>query len=127
MQKNPKIPEQYQTVMAYLIIPNAGAFISFAENVFDAKEIYKTMRDENTIMHAEIRIGECTIMFADTTDQIEARPAGFFIYVENADETHQKALDAGATLISVVADQPYGRSGGVKDPFGNSWWITSMP
>ncbi|WP_431200968.1 hypothetical protein ACQ86K_30970 [Mucilaginibacter sp. P19] len=23
------------------------------------------------------------------------------------------------------ADQPYGRSAGVKDPFGNTWWITN--
>lgn len=30
-----------------------------------------------------------------------------------------------AKVINEVADQPYGRSGGVTDPFGNSWWVTS--
>jgi PhnB protein len=25
-----------------------------------------------------------------------------------------------------LSDQNYGRSGGVKDPAGNIWWITSV-
>jgi len=44
----------------------------------------------------------------------------------NANETNTQALREGATAISPMADQPYGRSGGVQDPFGNSWWITSV-
>ena len=126
MPKNLKIPSNYQTVMPYLIIEHAAGFLAFMQTVFGAAETMKVMRDEHTIMHAEIMIGECTIMFADATDQHAARPAGMFIYVDNADETYQKAIDAGATVICNVSDQPYGRSGGVKDAYGNSWWITSV-
>ena len=32
---------------------------------------------------------------------------------------------AGAKLVTPVADQQYGRSGGVEDPFGLTWWITT--
>ena len=46
-------------------------------------------------------------------------------YVDNADATFQTALDAGAKSIMPPADQPYGRSGGIIDPFGNTWWITT--
>jgi PhnB protein len=126
MIKDSKIPANYQTVMPYLIIKDAKKFISFTEKVFEAELTHKTMRDENTIMHAEIMIGECTIMFADATDKFTERPAGLFIYVADADKTFQKAIDAGATVINEIADQPYGRSGGVNDPFGNSLWITSI-
>lgn len=126
MAKNPKIPENYQTVMPYLIVKNAAQFISFMQTVFDATETYKAMRDENTIMHAEIMIGGSTIMFADSTDIYGVRNAGMFIYVDDADETFKKAISNGGTVVSELTDQSYGRSGGVKDPFGNTWWITAI-
>jgi PhnB protein len=125
MTRDPKIPANYQTVMPYLIIKEAMKFISFTENVFGAIEKYKVMRDQNTIMHAEIMIGECTIMFADATDKYQSQTAGLFIYVDNVDERYKRAVEAGSTIISEISDQPYGRSGGVTDPFGNTWWITS--
>ena len=126
MAKNLKIPENYQTVMPYLIVKDAAKFISFMQTVFDAVETYKAMRDEHTIMHAEIMIGGSTIMFADSTDTYGVRNAGMFIYVDDADETFKKAIDSGAAVVTEMADQSYGRSGGVQDPFGSIWWITSM-
>ena len=120
-----KIPENNQTVMPYLIVPNAAGFLSFAEKVFNAKEISKFMRDENTIMHAEIMIGDSTIMFADATEQFKPSTAGLFVYVENSDETIEKAIREGASVIREITDEEYGRSGGIKDPFGNVWWITT--
>jgi len=126
MTKDSKIPANYQTVMPYLLLNDAAKFIEFTQNVFDATELSKVMRDEKIIMHAEIMIGECTIMFADATDTYKTQTTGLFIYVDNADERYKKAIDAGATIITKVSDQVYGRSGGVTDPFGNSWWITSI-
>jgi len=126
MATNSKIPDNYQTVMPYLIIRDAGQFIVFMQKVFDAEESYKSMRDENTIMHAELLIGSSTIMLADSTEKFSAKTAGLFIYVDDADDTFKKAINAGATIVTEVTDQPYGRSGGVEDPFGNVWWITSL-
>jgi len=121
-----KIPAGYQTVMPYIIIGNAAAFIEFTQKVFNAELLGKHMRDETTIMHAEIKIGSSVIMFADSTEQYLPMPAGLFIYVDDADETYKSALDNGAIAVTELADQSYGRSGGVKDIFGNVWWITSL-
>jgi len=126
MARDPRIPANYQTIMPYLIINDASKFIAFTKNVFGAKETYKAMRDESKIMHAEIIIGECTVMLADTTDKYKTQTTGLFVYVDNADETFKKAIETGANVITDVADHPYGRSGGVTDPFGNTWWITSV-
>lgn len=124
--KTVNIPEGYPQLMPYLIVENAAAFISFTQKVFDATEKFKTMRDEHTIMHAEISIGESVIMMADATDQFKQQNAGLFIYVDDCDTVFQRALDNGATTVMPPADQTYGRSGGVKDAFGNTWWITSV-
>ncbi|MDB4920979.1 VOC family protein [Mucilaginibacter sp.] len=124
--KTVNIPEGYPQIMPYLIVENAAAFIDFTQKVFDATEKFKTMRDEHTIMHAEISIGNSVIMMADATDEFNQQNAGLFIYVDDCDTVFQKALDNDAIVVMEPADQSYGRSGGVKDAFGNTWWITSV-
>jgi uncharacterized glyoxalase superfamily protein PhnB len=119
------LPENNQTVMPYLILPNASGFISFMQKVFGAREILKHMRDENKIMHAEIMIGDSTIMLADTTEQFKTSTANLFIYVEDADKTVEKALNEGASVVKEVTNEEYGRGGGIKDPSGNIWWVTT--
>ncbi len=126
MGKDPLIPASYQTVIPYLVINNAGRFISFTEKVFGAKSIYTRMRDGNSIMHAELTLGESTIMLADATEKLRPKPAILFIHVANADDTFKKAIEAGAKVFTELSDQPYGRSGGLEDPFGNSWWVTTV-
>ena len=123
--KSITIPEGYNTVMPYLIIEKAQAFIDFIKSVFDAEEKAKIMHDEKTIMHAEIKIGESVIMLAEATAQYKEQTAGLFIYVNDCDVVFKKALDNSATIIMEPNNQNYGRSAGVKDPFGVTWWITS--
>jgi len=126
MAKDPQIPAHYQTVMPYLIIKDAAKFIDFTKEVFDALLVNNTMRNKDIIMHAEVIIGESTIMFADATEKFKPQAAGLFVYVANADETYVKALECGGRIITNLSDHPYGRCGGITDPFGNSWWITSV-
>ncbi|MBV8389700.1 MAG: VOC family protein [Mucilaginibacter sp.] len=123
--ENLKIPEGYQRIMPYLIVENAAEFFNFTKNVFGAVEKYKAMRTETLIMHAEISIGGSVIMFADATTEHPKQTAGFFIYVDNCDAVYEKALANGATTVTAPADQSYGRSAGIRDPFGNTWWLTS--
>ncbi|KYG79672.1 glyoxalase [Roseivirga seohaensis] len=122
-----KIPEGHQSVMPYLILPEAENFSEFAKQVFDAKVSLTRLReDEKTIMHSELIVGNSTIMFAGATEQFSPQTANLFVYVNNADETYKKALDNGASSVMGLSDQDYGRTCGVSDPFGNTWWITSV-
>jgi PhnB protein len=122
---NLNIPEGYQTVMPYLILRDANGFLDFTKKVFNATEKMKHISDEQLIMHAEIQIDGSTIMFAESTEDYPPQTAGLFVYVKNADETYQTALNNGATSILAPRDQDYGRSAGIKDPCGNTWWITT--
>ncbi len=123
--KTLKIPEGYTRVTPYLIVENAAAFIEFTQKIFGAEERFKAMRDEHLIMHAEISIGDSVIMVADATEIYKQQPAGLFIYVDDCDAVYKNALANGAISKSEPADQTYGRSAGVNDAFGNTWWITS--
>ena len=108
--------------MPYLVLPNAYKFADFVKNVFGATEQTIIPRSEGVIMHGELCIGDSVIMFADTSEEYSARPAGFFIYVENVDETYKKALELGAHSLREPMQQPYGYTCGFHDPFGNDWW-----
>ena len=119
------LPKQYQQVMPYLILKRIPDFMEFAKQVFDAKVLSVHKDIKGAVVHGEITVGTSTIMMGESNDNWGVQNAGLFIYVENADDTYAKALNHGATEVTPLEDQEYGRSGGVKDPFGNTWWITS--
>ena len=120
-----KFPSDYQQLMPYLIVEDAAGFMQFTQDVFGATEKLKHMRDEKLIAHAEVKVGESVIMFGDALEQWKPVTGSFFIYVADADATYKKALDHGAKVIDPISDRPYGRSGGIIDPYGNTWWVTT--
>lgn len=123
------LPSNHQTIMPYLILKNASEFIHFVEHVFNSKLLNKSYRDDSktTLGHCEIQIGQSTIMFADANDDFQPQTANLFIYVDDADKRFKLALEHGATILMELSNQDYGRTCGITDPFGNVWWITSIP
>jgi uncharacterized glyoxalase superfamily protein PhnB len=117
-----QIPAQYNRLMPYMIVPGGYEFITFMKAVFGAEEQLVVPRSEGIVMHGELRIGDAVIMFADVTEQFAARPAGIFIYVENVDDTYNKALAFGAITHMAPTTMDYGYTCGFKDAFGNDWW-----
>src|ERR1700722_11737081 len=114
-----KIPENYLPVMPYLIIKNAKAFKQFMAEVFGATEQILVPRDENLIAHAELKIGDAVIMYADATEQFNERPAGVFIYVESVDKVYAAAMSKGTKSLMTPAKMEYGYTAGFEDVFGN--------
>lgn len=132
MHQNPvimkvKFPSDYQQVMPYLILKDPLGFMRFVQEVFGAKEKMKMEDPERGIVHAEVQIGDAVIMFAGATEQWKVCTAGLYVYVADADATYGAALRAGAESLMEPADQSYGRSGGVRDPYGNTWWLVTAP
>ena len=121
------IPAEHQTIMPYLILPGASKFIDFTKTVFGTSETHtKALREDGTIMHAEITLNGSTIMITDEVADWPKQTANLFVYVPSADETYKKALENGAVSLMDLSNQDYGRTCGVTDPFGNTWWITSV-
>lgn len=120
------IPEGYHTITPYLVVEDAEKLIEFIQTVFDGKLIFKMNNDDGKIGHAEIKIGDSHLMLADASEEWKPTKTLLHLYVENADEIYQKALDANAVSIKEPADQPYGdRSAAVRDSFGNIWGIAT--
>jgi len=135
MTSRPKpIPDGYHTATPYLIVNDAAQAIEFYKEAFGATELLRMAKPDGKIGHAEIRIGDSTIMLADEFPEMGARspqsfggsPVSIFLYVENVDAVFAQTVAAGAVVERPVADQFYGdRMGGVKDPFGHAWSIAT--
>lgn len=119
-----ELPKGHQDVMPYYIIPDAHKFHSFLKEVFEAKELQTYLNDDGSIMHAEVQIGKSTLMFGNSDGQWKPMTSSVFVYVENVDKTFAKALKEGAVSLMEPEDKDYGRSCGLKDSFGNTWWLT---
>ena len=116
----------YRTVPPYLVAPDADAELKFLEAAFDAKQSMCERNADNSVMHAEVRIGDSLIMLGQAGDQWKALPAALYLWVENVDEIYSRAIAAGATSQSAPEDKPYGhRNAGVVDVNGITWWIGS--
>jgi PhnB protein len=120
------VPEGYHTLTPHLIVQGAPKLLDFLKQAFDAKEKYSLTGPNGAIMHAEVKIGDSMVMIGEAMGEWKAMPASIALYTDNADALYKRALEAGATSIREPADQFYGdRSGGVKDPAGNHWWIAT--
>jgi PhnB protein len=82
---------------------------------------------DGRIGHAEVRIDDSVIMIGDDREETwKAMPSSIYLYVVDCDAVYKRALEAGATSLMEPKDQFYGdRSGGVKDPAGNHWFIAT--
>jgi PhnB protein len=126
------IPEGYHSVTPYLIVKGAARAIDFYKQAFGATEIMRFPGPNNTVMHAEIQIGDSRIMLADEGREYKApqpgsgNPTSLMIYVPDVDKTFSQAVSSGAKSTRAVEDQFYGdRLGTLTDPFGHVWSIAT--
>jgi PhnB protein len=118
------IPDGYQNVIPYLIVDGAAALLDFVMQAFGAAEHERMAREDGSIGHAEVRIGDSVVMVSDSRGEWKPMQAAMYVYVPDTDATYHRAIEAGATSLMEPADQFYGdRNAGVRDPFGNIWWI----
>jgi PhnB protein len=119
-------PKGLNSVNVYMHPLRAEPVINFLKRAFGAKEIAKYASPDGVVHHAEIRVGDSVLEMGEAHGKYEPMPAMFYLYVPDCDAVYRRALAAGATSIAELTDHPYGdRSGGVKDAFGNQWYIAT--
>jgi PhnB protein len=121
------IPDGYHSVTPYLTVRGAGKVLEFLKQAFNAEIAHEPLkRPDGTIMHVEVKIGDSRVMIAEESEMAKATPSSLYLYVPNVDSVYQQAIKAGGKTIMEPMDMFYGdRSGGVKDPSGNSWIIAT--
>lgn len=126
------IPEGFNTINAHLIVKDSAKAIEFYKKAFGGEELCRMPGPGGQgVMHAEVKIGNSTIMLCDempdwcrSPESIGDSPVTVHMYVADADQTWQKAVDAGAEVVMPLGEQFWGdKYGKIKDPFGHQWSI----
>lgn len=132
-QVNP-IPEGFRTVTPHLVCAGASEAIDFYKKAFGATEVTRMPGPDGKLMHAQIKIGDSTIMLVDEfpgfgcvgPKVLKGSSVTIHLYVKDSDASFKQAVDAGATVKMPIADMFWGdRYGVVEDPFGHIWSIAT--
>ncbi|MGE8050365.1 VOC family protein [Pseudomonas monteilii] len=129
------IPEGQHSLTPYLAINDAAKAIEFYKQAFGAVEMFRLDAPSGRVGHAELKIGDSSLMLGDPCDmeggltasqKLSGAGVGLHLYVEDCDKVYAQALAAGGTQLHPLTDQFYGdRSGTLKDPFGNIWFVST--
>lgn len=135
------MPDSYPTVIPMLTYEDCVAALDWLAKAFGFRERQRLQEEAGRIGHAEMDVdGGGVIMLASGPDGYES-PAtrreryagirewsavpwaidGVLVYVDNVDQHYARAKQAGAKILSLPEDAPYGRLYRVEDPEGHRW------
>src|SRR5437868_11435593 len=122
------VPEGLPNLMAYLHPVGAPKMIEFLKGAFNAEEIGVYRSPDGVVQHAKIRIGTSIVEMGEAHGPWQPRPMHFMVQVDDCDAAYARALKAeGVIAVGAPANAPYGgRSGTIKDPFGNLWYLSAQ-
>jgi PhnB protein len=128
------IPEGAAVVIPRLVCRDPAAEIGFITHTFGAEERVRRPGPDGTVAHALLLIGPAMIMIEGEWPAVANRaprpdgssPVVLFVYVEDVDQTVERAVAAGAKVLIPIANQFWGdRTAWVMDPAGHVWTIAT--
>ncbi|BBH63512.1 hypothetical protein ACTI_01970 [Actinoplanes sp. OR16] len=119
-------PQGYTTVAPWVVTDDTGAFLDFVTGVFAGEELARVLTEDGLIGHGEVRVGDTVVLAFDRRPDWPVMPSLLRVFVPDADAAVDRAVAAGARVVTEVADDAFGSRGGrIRDPFGNIWWVMS--
>ncbi len=128
------IPDGMHTVTPHLVCAGAAEAIEFYKKAFNAVEITRIPGQQGKLIHAHVRIGDSSVMLVDEFPEwnsfgpkaLKGSSVTIHLYVEDADSSIKRAVEAGAKVIMPSADMFWGdRYGVLEDPFGHRWSVAT--
>src|SRR5262245_8888089 len=113
------MPPGWHTVTPRIVAHDAKQLVQFVKQVFEATGEYRQG------LPSQVTIGDSIVIISDAGSRSPMR-AFLYVYVNDADATYRRAVEAGARSLEEPFDTPYGdRRGMVEDRWGNTWQIAT--
>lgn len=128
------IPDDSSVVIPRLVCRDPVSTIDFCAGAFDAVELGRRPGPDGTAAHALMAIGPAMIMIEAEWPTLPSRapaldgssPVVIFVYVEDVDQTVERAVARGAQVLIPAQDQFWGdRIAWIMDPSGHVWTIAT--
>jgi PhnB protein len=128
------IPDGASVVIPRLVCRDPPAMIEFCATTFGAVEQVRRPGPDGTVAHALMMIGPAMVMIESEWPTLTSRapkpdgssPVVVFVYVEDVDQTVERAIAGGAKVLIPVQNQFWGdRIAWIMDPSGHVWTIAT--
>ncbi|HKQ04710.1 MAG TPA: VOC family protein [Blastocatellia bacterium] len=126
-----RIPSGFHTITPTIFVRGAAQAMEFYKQAFGAEEISRhTTPDGGKVVHGELKVGDSHLFICDefpewgaqSPETLNGNSGAFYLYVENSDESFNRAVNAGAAIIRPVEETFWGdRVGVISDPYGHKW------
>ena len=77
--------DTYRTLTPYLVVPDADLEMRFLTAAFGATEHSCQRNDDQTVMHAEMTVGNSLVMLGQASGEWKALPAALYLWVPDVD------------------------------------------
>jgi len=143
VEEKQKGPPQIIPMIAY---EDAATAIDWLQRAFGFHELNRMTEKDGTISHAEMEFADGQIFLATPTPDYQSPRNhrehcaaarkwssvpwvidGLLVHVDDVDAHFQRAKAAGATMLSDLLDQPYGRLYRAEDLEGHRWMFLQPP
>jgi PhnB protein len=114
------------------MVDDGARAIAFYQRAFNA-EIKETYPYEGKLGHATLAINGGEVMLSDefpleqtgvkSPKTLDGTTFAVSLAVDDADVWFDRAVAAGAEVVRPLANEFFGRSGRLRDPFGHTWGI----
>lgn len=131
MSEVQRIPSGFHTITPTIFVRGAARAMEFYKQAFGAEEISRhTTPDGSKVVHGELKIGDSRLFICDefpewgaqSPETLNGNSSAFYLYVENSDESFNRAVNAGAAIVRPVEETFWGdRVGVISDPYGHKW------
>jgi uncharacterized glyoxalase superfamily protein PhnB len=124
-----EVPTGYGSLNAFAAISGPGGargFIEFVTQVLEGRETLAAHTEDadGLLIHAEVRVGDSTLMVCDAKPDWPFTPALLQVYVSDADAVLDRARGVGADVFTepsrFFGEQRLAR---FQDPWHNVWWL----
>ena len=128
------MPAPRTEIIPYLFYRDLPAALEWLTNAFGFTEEIRTGTPSGG-MHGQMTLNGQRIMMGQGAKQwsmVSPREAGtatmgVFIYLDDVDAHHARALQAGAEIVHPPYDESYGRTYTARDLEGHPWFFTTPP
>jgi PhnB protein len=121
-----RVPPRYSRVNAWVISRDTDAEVRFLTTVLLARETpgSRMVDADGDIGHVEVEIGDSVVLLFDAKPGWPSTPAHLRVYVDDASATVQRAVAAGARVVTRPTLLAFGeRVARIRDPEGHLWWL----
>jgi PhnB protein len=121
---------QKTTIAPMLSVRNGARAIAFYKAAFGARELFRIDAEDGAVV-ARLGVAEAEFWVADESPEhlnfspetVGGGTVRMVMTVEDPDAAFERAVAAGATVVTPVSNQYGWRLGRVVDPFGHHWEI----